>query len=64
VLSSHADFPKSEQISESFREALAERGVPLFEIGPSGTVSVELNQAGLRVTPYALPHETLSLSAP
>jgi competence protein ComEC len=64
VLSSHADFPGSEQISKSFREALAERGVPLFEIGPSGTVSVELSQAGLRVIPYALPHETLSLSAP
>jgi beta-lactamase superfamily II metal-dependent hydrolase len=53
VLSSHAEFPKSEQIHESFRKALAERGVPLFEIGSSGMVSVELDEGGIRVTPYA-----------
>lgn len=53
VLSSHAEFPKSEQIHDSFRKALAERDVPLFEIGSSGMVSVELDEGGIRVTPYA-----------
>jgi competence protein ComEC len=64
VLSSHADFPKSEQIDDTFRKALEGRGVPLFEIGPAGTVSVELDQTGLRVVPYARPGEGISLPAP
>jgi len=64
VLSSHAGFPKSEQIHDSFRKALAERGVPLFEIGPSGTVSVELGESGVRVIPYTVPAAGLFLPAP
>jgi competence protein ComEC len=61
VLSSHAEFPKSEQIHDSLRKALSDRGIPLFEIGPSGTVSLELGETGLRITPFARPGESLSL---
>ncbi len=64
VLSSHADFPDAESIPPSFRERLLEQGIPLFEIGPSGTISVEWSAAGLRIQPYLLPQETLLLPAP
>ncbi|NLT72487.1 MAG: DUF4131 domain-containing protein [Verrucomicrobiaceae bacterium] len=63
VLSSHADFPDEESIPPSFRDSLAEQGIPLFEIGPSGTISVEWSAAGLRIQPYLLPEKTLFLPA-
>lgn len=64
VLSSHADFPGSEMIPLSLREKLSEEGVPLFEIGPSGTLSIEWSAAGLRILPFVHPDGSLFLPAP
>jgi len=64
VLSSHADFPVAEQIPLSLRETLAARGVPLFEIGPAGTVSIEVSNAALLIRPFAHPENTLTIPAP
>lgn len=52
VVSTHTDFPASERIPESLRSFLRERGVPLFELESAGTVSVTMDDAGLRITPY------------
>lgn len=64
VLSSHATFPATEQIPASLRKTLSERGTPLFEIGPAGSIAVEVSREQLRVIPYAHPENALTLIAP
>jgi competence protein ComEC len=63
VLSSHAAFPPSEQIPGSLREILEKRGIPLFEIGPSGSLAVEVSRESLRIIPFTQPEKTLIIPA-
>ena len=63
VLSSHAEFPGSEQIPASLREILEKRGTPLFEIGPSGSLAVEVSRDSLRIIPFTHPEKALIIRA-
>lgn len=49
VLSSHADFPKSERIPESLRRHLSSRNIPLFEIGDDGPLEVRIQDGTLEI---------------
>jgi ComEC/Rec2-related protein len=67
VISSHSEFPASERIPAPLRRLLSERGIPLFEIEASGSVSAELSPKGIRVIPFSelgkalvIPRETSS----
>lgn len=59
VISTHSEFPASERIPETLRRLLSERGIPLFELEASGTVSAELSTQGIRVTPFSDPGKAL-----
>lgn len=59
VISTHAEFPASERIPEPLRRLLSERGIPLFEIEKSGSVSAELSSRGIRVIPFSDPGRTV-----
>jgi ComEC/Rec2-related protein len=54
VISSHAEFPESERISQTLRDHLAARQIPLYDLESAGTVAVEITSDGvLRLAPYA-----------
>jgi competence protein ComEC len=59
VISTHSEFPASERIPETLRRFLSERGIPLFELEASGTVSAELSAEGIRVVPFSDPGKAL-----
>lgn len=61
VISSHAEFPKSEQIPEALRQRLRESNIPLFDLSTSGTVTIEIKNNTLGVTPFAKPDEGVIL---
>ncbi len=63
VISSHSEFPKSEQIPENFRKMLQEKQIPLFDLDSGGAISVELANGNLRITPFAAPESTLTISS-
>ncbi len=60
VISSHADFPKSENIPASLRDQLNNMGIPMFTLD-SGSVSVEADEERLRITPFSKSHESLAI---
>lgn len=53
VISTHADFPEGERIPVALREHLFRKGIPLFDLDRSGTVSVRVGPAGIRIEPHA-----------
>lgn len=64
VISTHAEFPKSEQIPASLRKLLHERQIPLFDLDTGGSISVEVQKGKLRIIPFASPGKDLSLPSP
>ncbi len=61
VISSHADFPEKERISEVLRRGLAARRIPLFEVDGSGAVSVEVGKEAIRIAPFSDPGAAIVL---
>lgn len=61
VISTHAEFPETERISQTLRDHLAARRIPLYDLESAGTVAVEItSNKKLRIAPYAgaeLPRE-------
>ncbi len=63
VISTHAEFPKSEQIPETLRKLLNEMDIPLFDLDTGGAVSVEVSKGALHITPFAAPEKRTSFGS-
>ncbi|MCB1204365.1 MAG: ComEC/Rec2 family competence protein [Verrucomicrobiae bacterium] len=55
VISTHADFPQAERIPPALREHLRLKGIPLYDLESTGTVSIQISPSGIRVAPHSGP---------
>jgi len=60
VISSHADFPGSEQIPAGLIEHLESLGIPLLTPEQTGVVTIKFRPNSLEITPFAAPESALS----
>lgn len=63
VISSNAEFPKSEQIPDSLQKSLQKKGIPLFDLSACGTARIEIRTGLARVSGYTSPEPGISISA-
>lgn len=61
VISSHSEFPKSEQIPANLRKLLQEKRIPLFDLDSGGAISVVLANGILHITPFAAPETAMTI---
>jgi len=61
VISSHADFPETEAISEELREHLKKIGSALFDTDSGGVVTIEITDDQLVIVPFANREASLVL---
>ncbi len=53
VVSSHADFPATESLSDEFREHILDRGAHLFDTHTEGVVTIRIGGSGAEIAPVA-----------
>ncbi len=63
VISSNAEFPTSEQIPDSLRKSLQEKGIPLFDLSACGTTRIEIRSGLAHISGYTSPEPGISFSA-
>jgi len=61
VISTHSEFPKSEQIPENLRKLLQDKQIPLFDLATSGTISVDVGKGTLEIIPFSPPEKKVRI---